>query len=247
MRRLIVIYCFLFGVLTSSFAQSKADADSAYQKGKYETAARIYEQLLSHGENAYLYYNLGNAYYRMHDIAHAILNYERAALREPGNSDIRFNLALARSKTEDKVADSDQFFIFYWFHSLVNAHNTDGWARMALIVFVMMLVAILLFFFGRVSLLRRISSYAVVLLFICVVLFNVFALIQRNEFLNKTRAIVMQTVPVKSTPDNSGNTLFTLHPGTKVKISDNSMTNWKEVSLSDGKKGWLSKSAIELI
>jgi len=247
MRRLIIICCFLYGILTLSFAQSKTEADSAYQKGKYEVAARIYEQLLDQGENAYLFYNLGNAYYRMHDIAHAILNYERAALREPGNSDIRFNLALARSKTEDKVTDTDQFFIFYWFHSLVNAHNTDGWARMALMAFVLMLVAILMFFFGRMSLLRRVSSYAFAVFFICTVLFNVFALIQRNEMLDKTRAIVMQTVPVKSTPDNSGNTLFTLHPGTKVKISDNSMSNWKEVSLSDGKKGWLAKSAIELI
>ncbi len=247
MKRLFVLSCFLCAALSAVLAQSKSEADSAYQKGKYEEAAQMYEQLLTKGENAYLYYNLGNAYYRMHDIAHAVLNYERAALLEPGNSDIRFNLALARSKTEDKVADTDQFFIFYWFHSLVNAHNVDGWARLALMAFALMLVLLCIAFFARKPLFRRVSMYMSVALFVCVMLFNVFALIQRNELLNRTRAVIMQTVPVKSTPDNSGNTLFTLHPGTKVEVSDNSMSKWKEISLPDGKKGWLLKSAIELI
>ncbi len=247
MKRLLIICYFLSFSLTMSFAQSKAEADSLYQKGKYEAAAQIYEHILTQGENAYIYYNLGNAYFRMHDIAHAILNYERAALRDPGNTDIRFNLALVRSKTEDKVADTDQFFIFYWFHSLVNSRNTDGWARIALVTFCMMLIMIFLFFFGKILLLRRIASYIAVILFVGVILFNVFALIQRNEFLDKSRAIVMKTIPVKSTPDDSGNTLFTLHPGTKVKISDDSMSQWREITLPDGKKGWLQKSSLELI
>lgn len=39
----------------------------------------------------------------MNNIAKAVLNYERALLLNPGNSDIRFNLELARSKTVDKV------------------------------------------------------------------------------------------------------------------------------------------------
>ena len=89
--------------------------------------------------------------------------------------------------------------------------------------------------------------YVSVVLFFCVILFNVFAMIQRSQLLNRTRAVIMQTVPVKSTPDKSGNTLFTLHAGTKVEVSDNSMNSWKEISLPDGKKGWLQKSAIELI
>ena len=55
------------------------------------------------GESADIYYNLGNSYYKMNNIAKAVLNYERALLLNPGNNDIRFNLELARSKTVDKV------------------------------------------------------------------------------------------------------------------------------------------------
>lgn len=200
MKRFCIINCFLLLVLPVALAQSKPEADSLYQKGQYEVAAKMYEQLLGKGENAYIYYNLGNAYYRMHDLAHAILNYERAALLEPGNPDIRFNLSLARSKTEDKVADTDQFFVFYWFNSIVNSHNTDGWAHMALVAFVMMLILIGVFFFGKLPVIRRIALYLSVFLFVCVVMFNVFALVQRNELLSKTRAIVMKTVPVRARP-----------------------------------------------
>lgn len=247
MKRYLIIFSFLALSLSSILAQSKADADSAYQRGKYAEAVQIYEKLLKQGEHATLYYNLGNAYYRLNDISHAVLNFERAALRDPGNSDIRFNLALARSKTMDKVADTDQFFIYYWFHRLVNFNNTDGWARLALVFFAFMLIAVLLGIFGKLPWLRTISSYSVAVLFVCVVLFNIFALIQRNKMLDNTRAIVMQTVPVKSTPAQSGNTLFTLHPGTKVSISDNSMSQWKEITLPDGKKGWVQKQSVELI
>lgn len=55
------------------------------------------------------------------------------------------------------------------------------------------------------------------------------------------------TVTVKSTPDESGTDLFVLHEGTKVYIEDNSMTEWKEIRLEDGNKGWVQTKAIEVI
>ena len=40
--------------------------------------------LLKEGEHADIYYNLGNCYYKTDRLALAILNYERAALLDPG-------------------------------------------------------------------------------------------------------------------------------------------------------------------
>lgn len=236
----------LFGVFPL-FSQTKADADSAYLKENYQKAAQIYEQLLKKGESAPVYYNLGNCYYRMHEIAPAILNYERALLRDPGNSDIRFNLVLARSKTVDKMADSDQFFIVYWFHSLVNMHSTDGWGKSAIICFCLFAVCIFVLLFYKRKWPHRIASWLSPLLLLAVILFNVFAYIQRSELFSHSHAIVMQNVQVKSTPDDSGNNLFQLHPGTKVEIIDNTLGKWKEVALPDGKKGWLRQASFEVI
>ena len=45
----------------------------------------------------------------------------------------------------------------------------------------------------------------------------------------------------------SGTSLFILHEGRKVSIKDDSMKEWKEIRLEDGKVGWVPASAIEAI
>ena len=45
----------------------------------------------------------------------------------------------------------------------------------------------------------------------------------------------------------SGTSLFILHEGRKVSVKDNSMKEWKEIRLEDGKVGWVPASAIEVI
>jgi SH3-like domain-containing protein len=52
-------------------------------------------------------------------------------------------------------------------------------------------------------------------------------------------------VSVKSTPAKNGTDLFILHEGTKVVIVDNSMREWKEVRVADGKQGWVETKSIE--
>ena len=59
---------------------TKAEGDSAYIKEDYAAAIQIYEALLKNGEAADVYYNLGNSYYKIGEIAKAVLNYERALL-----------------------------------------------------------------------------------------------------------------------------------------------------------------------
>ena len=96
---------------------TKAQGDSAYMQNDYTTAIQIYEQLLENGEAAEVYYNLGNSYYKTDNIAHAILNYERALILQPDNADIRANLDIARSKTIDKVTPIPEVFF----------HNMDSY------------------------------------------------------------------------------------------------------------------------
>src|ERR1051325_9538876 len=51
-------------------------ANEAYAKGNFVKAAEGYEQLIAQDyESAELYYNLGNAYYKLDNIGKAILNY----------------------------------------------------------------------------------------------------------------------------------------------------------------------------
>lgn len=248
MKRLIIFVALLsVTVLSLPARNDKAYADSLYASGNYKEAAAIYQTILRRGDNAFIYYNLGNCYYRMHDIAHAILNYERAANREPANSDIRFNLALARTKTVDKIEDSDNIFIIYWARSIVNWLNSDGWGRLSIVMFGLMLVFFLGFEFLHKLTLRKIGFAGSIVSLVFVVLFNLFAFIQKQQYLDNTHAIVMSLSQVRSAPAESGNVLFALHEGAKVKIVDNTMKQWFKVELSDGKSGWIEKNHVELI
>ena len=245
---------FLALLLTSSFlpltshAVTKAQADSAYQQEQYQQAAKMYEQLLKRGESADLYYNLGNAYYRMDDITHAVLAYERALLLSPGDADVRFNLQMARSKTIDKIVPESEMFFVTWYRSLVRLMSVDAWARTALVsLLVAMLLALVYLFVQRIWL-RKVGFFGGILFLVVFVAANVFGFQQQHSLLHRTGAIVIRSaVSVKSTPSQNGTDLFILHEGTRVNIIDDSMRGWREIRVADGKSGWVEIKEIEMI
>ena len=126
--------------LNNNEAATKGMGDSAYIKGDYLTAIQVYESLLQQGESAEIYYNLGNSYYKTDNIAHAILNYERALILQPDNADIRANLDIARSKTIDKVTPIPEVFFITWIHTLSNSMSSDKWAKTSIACFLLFLI-----------------------------------------------------------------------------------------------------------
>lgn len=227
---------------------TKVKGDSAYIKENYAAAIQIYEALLINGEAADVYYNLGNSYYKVGEIARAVLNYERALLLQPGNTDIRANLEVARSKTIDKVEPIPEIFFISWIKSLINSMSVDAWAKWGIVSFVLFIVALYLFVFSKRILWKKIGFISGIIFLIIVICSNLFASEQKERLLNRDDAIIMSpSVTVRSTPSESGTSLFILHEGHKVNIKDNSMREWKEIHLEDGKVGWVPSAAIEII
>ena len=129
----IYLILFLLVSVSVSYGQTKAQADSAYVNNDFAGAVEMYEAILAtEGESADIYYNLGNSYYKMDNIAKAILNYERALVLNPGDGDIRFNLELAQSKTVDKVTPVSEMFFVTWIKFLTNLMSEKGWAKLGI-------------------------------------------------------------------------------------------------------------------
>lgn len=248
MKKIIVcLWLFCAGCLLAQ-AQSKASADSAYAQERYDEAIRLYTALLKSGESADIYYNIGNCYYKKDDMARAVLHYERAALLNPGDADIRFNLELARSKTIDKITPEHEMFFITWFRAGVDCAGADQWARLALCAFVLMLLSFALFLFASKVSWKKVGFFVALLLFLVVVASNVFAYMQKQQLTHRTGAVVMaSSVVVKSTPNASGTDLFVLHEGTRVEVVDATMRDWAEIRLADGKIGWMPKAQMEII
>ena len=233
--------------LTSN-AVTKSQADSAYQQERYQQAVQLYEQLLKRGESADIYYNLGNAYYRMDDITHAVLAYERALLLSPGDADVRFNLQMARAKTIDKIVPESEMFFVTWYRSLVRLMSVDAWARTAIVSLLCAMLLVLVYIFAQRIWLRKVGFFGGVLFLVVFVAANVFGFQQQRSLIHRTGAIIMQSaVPVKSTPSKNGTDLFILHEGTRVNIIDDTMRDWREIRVADGKSGWVELKEIEII
>lgn len=244
----IVLFALLLNVSVFAEPSLKVQADSAYVKENYLEASAIYEKVLEEGHSSDVYYNLGNCYYRLEKIGLAVLNYERALLLNPGDSHIRHNLDLARNKTLDKITPVGEIFIVTWYKSVINWLSVDQWANVGVVCFLLFLVMLGLYLFGKEIRLRKIGFYSALVLVVVCLASNIFAWNQKHILLNRNTAVVMKTsVNVKSTPSETGTDLFVIHEGTKVTITDPSMKGWKEIRLDDGKNGWIPTNCIEEI
>lgn len=244
----VLLIMLMSSLSLSAYGVTKAEADSAYVNQNYTQAINDYEALLKEGVSADIYYNLGNAYYRADNITRAVLNYERALLLSPGDKDIRFNLQMARSKTVDKIVPETEMFFTTWYRSLVNTMSVDGWARMALVALCLVIVFSLLYLFASRIVLRKVGFFSGMAFLLIFLVSNIFAYQQKKVLSERTGAIIMSpAVQVKSTPAKNGTDLFILHEGTKVEITDASLSGWTEIRLADGKEGWVETSQIEVI
>ncbi len=249
-RYIFVLSLALVSVLTqaASLAEMKTLADTAYVQSDYEKAVKLYGKLAKQSPNAEVYYNLGCAYYRLDDIAHSILWFERALKLDPSNKDVLFNLELARTKTIDKIVPQHEFILFTYFRSVTNWFSLRTWTIVGLLSFVLMLVCLLLFWGSDSLLVRKLAFSSAVLLLLVSVLSNVCAMKQKDfKQVHTSGIITAPAVTVKSTPADNGNDLFVLHEGSKVEILDSSLKEWCEVSIADGKQGWIQKKSFDLI
>lgn len=232
----------------ADLAEMKIQADSAYARADYETAVKLYGKLANQNATSDVCYNLGCAYYRLDDMAHSVLWFERALKLEPSDKDILTNLEMTRTKTIDKIIPQHEFILFTYFRAMTNWFSLRTWTIIALLSFVLVLVSLLLFWASDSIFARKCAFSSAVLLLLVCILSNVCAVQQRNFKQTHTSGIIISpAVTVKSTPADNGNDLFVLHEGSKVEILDSSLKEWCEVSIADGKVGWIPKKSFDLI
>jgi len=223
--------------------------NSAYSEGQWEEAASAWNSIRSAGlEAPELYYNIGNACFKSGDVAHAILNYERALKLDPSYSDARFNLEFANAQIQDKIEVVPEFFLEAWGRKACWLLPSNVWAILFIVGLAVTFVLALMFVLGRSSRNRKIGFFAGIVMLVLSLVALDFAFWQRTDYRSADKAIITRAVTsVKSSPSgDSATDLFVLHEGTKVTILD-SVGEWFNVELSDGRQGWLRSSEIEII
>jgi tetratricopeptide (TPR) repeat protein len=222
---------------------------AAYSASDYATAVADWEGIVDTGlMSRELYFNLGNAYFKTEEIAHAILWYERALRLDPSDADVRHNLEYARTLTQDRIDEVPEFFLKTWRKNLCYLLPANAWAILGLVLLAGTLALALLYLLGSTSGRRRLGFFGgIVLLLLTLVCWD-FSRTQRQEAERQDMAIVMRPVAsVKSSPsEDSAKDLFILHEGTRVRILDN-VSGYANIELADGRQGWIPSGDIEVI
>ena len=221
----------------------------AYTDGRWSECTESLESLESVGVvSPELYYNLGNAYFKSGDYPHAILYYERTLKISPSFEDARINLDFANSLIRDKIDAVPEFVLKSWARKVCYLMPSDFWAVISIVLFAAALALFLVFRLGASRGLRRTGFYCSIVALILAASSFGMARWQRNSYLRADGAIVMKPVAsVKSSPSrDSSKDLFVLHEGTKVTVLD-TVGEWKNISLSDGRQGWIEESDMEMI
>ncbi|WP_445731846.1 tetratricopeptide repeat protein [Mariniflexile sp.] len=249
MKQILYILSFLlcFGL----FAQNKAlfeQANALYNEGKYAEAINKYEAILrTKNQSAELYFNLGNAHYKLSNVAPSVYFYEKALQLAPNDADIKNNLAFAKNMTIDAVGVIPEAGLSKILNRATNTMPFDGWAKAAIVFVFSFVILFLIYYFAYSSLRKRLaflgSIAALTLMFVSLLFaFHKFNLDKKDQ----PAIVFAKESKVKNEPNSRSEESFILHEGTKVQVLD-SVNNWKKIKLQDGKAGWISSADIKAL
>jgi hypothetical protein len=251
MRNLFGLTFILFSGVLPCFAAGDYNVqwqkgNAFYQQKQYDSAAWYFEQIAAlKPRNADVYYNLGNTYYRLNNIPHAVLNFERALKINPEFKNAADNLALTQSRINNHILTVNDIFFIKWWKAITRSDKAGIWSIAALSAFLLILVILILKMFLKAKADFLPVQFTGVLGFVCIC-FLVLAYYSSKNRMDMNTGVVMQADAPLMNNEWKGKPLTLIPEGTTVKI-DNEKGSWLEVTLPDGRTGWVQSNIVEKI
>lgn len=234
----------------SALSRAQAEAlalagQQAYAEGDYHRALADFDSAAAAFRSANLCLALGNTHYKLGDVAHAILWYERGLRLAPHDADLQANLGLANEQIRDRIpASGTQALGKTW--GLIRGNDPDAWARRSLIACALLFAALAMAVFTHGWLRQAgwaLSAVAASALAVSLAV----AMVRHAEVTSGNEAIIIEAkVEAAAEPREGSKALFVLHRGAKVHAAPEK-DGWCEVRLPNGHAGWLKAAALERI
>ena len=246
--KLIFLIVFIFGGFTFlAFPQNNLvklelifnKANVLYEEKKYSEAIKLYESILKKGyESGYLFYNLGNAYFKKGELGKAILNYEKALKFIPLDSDLRTNYNYALSLIKVPVKDLESFWFTRFLNKVFSPFTVDNLTILLSLIYLFLLSVLTLFF--------RKHRKVIVLSLISLFFFSFSGLILKVSKQGKEAIVITKEAQVKFAPLDEATLYFRVYEGQKLRIISQEGSYYK-VRDHRQKIGWVEKKALEVI
>ena len=247
MRHILFILMFLsngFADIPNDLLEQGNDA-MIYEK--YEDAIQTYESILELGhEHADLYYNLGNAYYRLHYIGQAIWAYSNGLKISPRDTDFHHNLSVAKARRIDRIDMPEPFLLLKIYRDIKSNITLQEWIVFGSLVLLFQALWVFGLQFGWI----RGSMSQSILTGLIVVTLGIHVVAADKYFQDNrtnTGVVIANGVDAYSGPFYGENTLlFRINEGSFADIHQ-TQKDWVEIILIDGKKGWIPTESIRAL
>ena len=222
------------------------EGNNAYNEGDYNKAMHLYEQVLKMGQHSsILYYNLGNAHYRLNNVAESIFYYEKAKQLDPDNEDLIINSAFAQNMTIDAIEPLPISQLTHIKDFFLNLLSIKGWAYTSVLFAWLLVIFFAAYLWLNRSFWKRLffTTSILSLLF----LFASYSIASVKDYKNKTTKYAIQfseQLNIRSEPNDRSEILFVLHKGTKVQVTD-SLQEWKKINIANGATGWIKNASLK--
>ncbi|NVK03733.1 MAG: hypothetical protein HWD92_02875 [Flavobacteriia bacterium] len=232
-----------------SLALSSSDllesAEVAFQEEEYQLAYDQWEEYANTQTlpSADLYYNMGNAAWRMEEWGEAIWRWNQALKLNPDMEDAQHNLELAESKKVDRIKEEEVSPLTYVLELIYLSLSPNSWAVIAVLFALCIALMMALRRYGNGKLRSTAPVLAIISLVLCLLSVTL-AFAHQYHLDNNLYAVVLNAnVHVKSAPMPGAADAFIIHEGSEMKVMQ-TVGEWYEIRLNDGKVGWVKSEQV---
>lgn len=227
-----------FNVRASDPATAFEQANKFYEEGKYADASSAYDKLLAAGDvSEPLYFNRGNALFKMGQIGRAIASYRQAQQLAPRDSELRANLQFARTRARGG--------------SPYQADRWRGWTTVLTVNewtvltagAVWLLFVLLALGQWRPELKRKLRSYVMATSLAVVALGICFGIVLNKNFLTQSAIVVVGEAEVRNGPLDESPTIYKVRDGMELNVIDEK-DGWLQVVDAADRAGWLRRDQV---
>ena len=243
----IIYILFYFSVFFQSNGQIFESANNYYSNGDYNSAINLYLQILDSGyESHSLYFNLGNSYYKLNNIAESNYYFEMAKKLSPNDSDTSINLSFAQNMRIDKIEKLPISQLESIRGSIIKLFSVNTWKTIFLIFIWLLCISIILYIYYADPFKKKLFfNISIALVVVSSLIYWISY--EKEIDTEKVYGIVYpKEIEVWSEPNKLSELKFLLHEGTRVELIDK-VQDWLNIKLENGTTGWLYSDSIKSI
>ena len=228
-----------------AFNLHAADADSRfgsanklYEEGKYSDALAAYDQLLHDGNvSEALYFNRGNALFKLGQTGRAIASYSQARDLAPRDPDVLANLQLARTRARG----GQPYHPGLWRAWLARL-TLNEWTILAA-GSLWLLFLLLALGQWRAPLRPILRNYVVIAGVAVVVLGACFGIALNEDYFTRTVVVIAGEADVRNGPLDEAQSIYKVRDGIELQVLDQK-DDWLQVVDPAQRAGWLRRDQV---